>query len=355
MANLKAGIVGLPNVGKSTLFNILTNAGVPAQNYPFCTIDPNVGVVRVMDKRLDKITEIVNPEQTINAVVEFVDIAGLVKGAHKGEGLGNQFLANIREVSVVVHVVRYFDDPNVTHVDKKIDPLSDIETIELELILKDLETVNGAVEKTRKLARTNQDEAKWLHTLEGLQAHLEKQLFARDFDWPEKLVDKRKALSLLSDKQVIYLVNSNRELPEDIKEFFRDKVYLVIDLKQEEELSLLTDEEKEEYISELGIEQTGLDRLISMVYDELGMISYFTAGQKEVRAWTVKKDASAPEAAGVIHTDFEKNFIAADVVAFKDFEEYRGWEGAREEGKVRLEGRDYIVKNGDIMLFKHGA
>lgn len=355
MASLQVGIVGLPNVGKSTLFNLLTKSQVPAQNYPFCTIDPNVGIVKVEDSRLDKITEIVNPKETIPAVVEFVDIAGLVAGAHKGEGLGNQFLANIREVSLIVEVVRDFENPNITHVNNKVDPLSDIETIEMELIFKDLDTVTGAIAKQEKVARTDEKEKQWLDTLIQLKSHLENQKLAFVYNWNKDQAFRRKALSLLTDKRIIYLINTNKELSPELSKFLEDKEYLLIDLKLEEELFGLNEEEREEYETELGIETVGLEKLIQKAYEYLGLISYFTAGEKEARAWTINKGDIAPKAAGVIHTDFEKKFIAADVVSYEHFVQYGGWEGARDAGKVRLEGRDYIVQDGDIMIFKHGS
>ncbi len=355
MANLQVGIVGLPNVGKSTLFNLLTKSQVAAQNYPFCTIDPNVGIVRVKDERLDRIAAIVKPKQIIPAVVEFVDIAGLVAGAHKGEGLGNQFLANIREVSLIVEVVRDFDNPNITHVSNKVDPVSDIETIEMELIFKDIDTVIGAINKQNKASRTDEKEKKWLDILIELKTHLEAQKLAMRFDWNKDFPARRKALSLLTDKKIIYLINTNRAVSPELSNYLKGREYLSIDLKLEEELLSLSEEERKEYILELGVNSIDLERLIQIAYEYLGLTSFFTAGEKEVRAWTIYKGDDASEAAGVIHSDFEEKFIAADVVNYEDFMYYKGWEGTREAGKVRLEGREYIVQNGDIIIFKHGS
>ncbi len=355
MPNLKAGIVGLPNVGKSTLFNILTKAKVPAQNYPFCTIDPNVGIVTVEDQNLIEIDNIIKSEKIVPAVVEFVDIAGLVKGAHEGEGLGNQFLASIREVSVIVHVVRNFKDENVVHVENRINPIEDINTINLELILKDLETVNKNIDQVSRYAKTDKSLQIWLDQLIKIKEHLEAEKLAIDYNWIDEVIEKRRGLSLLTDKKVIFLVNTNQAISGELKEYLDDKVYLEIDLKTEEELMAMDEVERQLLVEELGLEQTGLDRLISVVYASLGLISFYTAGKKEIKAWTIPTGYTAPQAAGVIHTDFEKNFIAADVVNFRDFIDQSGWEGAKNVGKVRLEGRDYVVKEGDIIIFKHNS
>jgi len=355
MSTLKVGIVGLPNVGKSTLFNILTKKGIPAENYPFCTIDPNVGIVKVEDPRLESLEKIENPEEVIPAVVEFVDIAGLVKGAHKGEGLGNQFLSHIREVSIIVHVVRGFIDENVTHVSEKIDPISDIETIEYELILKDIETMEGMIEKQAKSARSDDKEKTWLELLENLKKHLEEERKAIDFDWVEDFAQKRRGLALLTDKKMIYLINTDSKLDFDLEKYLIGKSYVVSNLKVEEELFNLNEDERKGYRQELGLELTSLEKLVKLAYDKLGLITFFTVGPMEVRAWTTKKGATIREAAGVIHTDFGKNFIAADVVPYSDFTSSQGWEGAKKIGKVRLEGRDYIVQDGDIVIVKHGA
>ncbi|MBD3280870.1 redox-regulated ATPase YchF [Candidatus Dojkabacteria bacterium] len=356
--DLKVGIVGLPNVGKSTLFNILTHAQVAAENYPFCTIDPNVGIVKVMDERLDRLAQMEDSKEKVPAVIEFYDIAGLVKGAHKGEGLGNQFLANIREVNIILHVVRDFTNENIKHVDDKIDPISDIETIELELILKDIETVKNAVNKQGKLARTDQEEAKWLKILERLLEHLENERRAYEFVYPKDniVTQKRKELSLLTDKDVIYLINSDKaDFSDDLKAFLNDENHFRVNLKDIQDLESMSDEEKVEYIEELEIDQINLDALIQMCYEVLGLISFFTAGGKESRAWTIKKGMTAAQAAGVIHTDFEKNFIAAEVVNYVDFVKFGGYQGAKEHGKFRLEGAEYEVKDGDVMIIKHNA
>ncbi len=357
MANLKIGIVGLPNVGKSTLFNLLTQSSVPAQNYPFCTIDPNVGIVRVKDARLDKLVEMVQPDSVVPAVVEFVDIAGLVKGAHKGEGLGNKFLSHIRETSVIVEVVRAFEDGNVTHVANKVDPIDDIETIELELVLKDIETVKSSIAKQEKVARFDQIEGQWFENLKQLLSHLEDQKIAYTFDWSDDkdFDSRRKALSLLTDKKFIYLINSNKPINSELKEYLQSKYYFEVDLKLVQDLIDLSEEERAEYIKELNVDYKDLNELVKKCYDALGLISFFTAGKQEVRAWTIYRGFTAPQAAGVIHTDFEKNFIAADVVSYDDFVRFGGWEGSKAQGKVRLEGRDYTVDDGDVMIFRHGS
>lgn len=352
--NLKVGIVGLPNVGKSTLFNILTKSSIPAENYPFTTIDPNVGIVEVPDERLDRLFEIEKPERKVPAVVEFVDIAGLVRGAHKGEGLGNKFLANIREVSIILHVVRGFEDSNIAHVDERTDPISDIETIELELILKDLETINSVLEKNERFAKADKDIAKWVETCKELKKHLEDEKKALNFNWPEELDDKRKEVSLLTDKLVIYLLNSDKEINDEVKEEMKGKNYFVVNLKQEEELVGLSNEEREAFIKELDIKTVTLNDVIKETYKQLRLIVFFTVGPKEVRAWTINKGSSAPEAAGAIHSDFQDKFIAADVVSYQDFVNYGGWD-AKEEGKVRLEGKEYIVQDGDVLVFRQGS
>ena len=356
--DLKVGIVGLPNVGKSTLFNILTHAQVAAENYPFCTIDPNVGIVKVKDERLDTLAKMESSKNIVPAVIEFYDIAGLVKGAHKGEGLGNQFLANIREVGIILHVVRDFENSNIKHVEDKIDPVSDIETIELELILKDIETVKSSIQKQGKLARSFENEAFWMRVLEDLLRHLESEKRAYEFAFPEKDIvkSKRKEVPLLTDKDVIYLINSDKEdLSPQLKEFLTEKSSFRVNLKDVQDLDSMSEEERKEYVEELGIDQINLDALIRMCYEVLGLISFFTAGEKESRAWTIKDGMNAAQAAGVIHTDFEKNFIAAEVVHYGDFVEFGGYQGAKDHGRFRLEGSTYVVKDGDVMIIKHNA
>ncbi len=357
--SLSIGIVGLPNVGKSTLFNALTKNKVPAENYPFNTIEPNVGVVPVADDRLTKLAEIVKPEKTVPAVIKFVDIAGLVKGAHKGEGLGNKFLSHIREVDAIVQVVRAFESSDVTHVENRVDPRSDVEILETELVLKDLEAVEkkwGQVEKDRGVDQKIKVFAK------GMFEWLGEGKLAFGYDRENKDEDVlkfRKELFLLTDKPLIYLVNQsvNKHETEEMKKLTNELQgeILFLDIKMESELSELSDEEKKEYLEGLGLERSGFEKLTQLAYSLLGLISFFTAGEQEVRAWTINKGASAPEAAGAIHTDFQQKFIAADVVDYDHFITLEGWEKARVAGKARLEGKDYIVKDGDVMLFRHGA
>ncbi|MEO6728902.1 MAG: redox-regulated ATPase YchF [Candidatus Dojkabacteria bacterium] len=355
--NLSLGIVGLPNVGKSTLFNALTKQNVLAANYPFATIDPNVGVVAVSDTRIKKISEISKPEKITPAIVEFVDIAGLVKGAASGAGLGNKFLSHIKEVSAIVQVVRAFSDGNITHVENSVDPKRDIELVQTELGLKDIDTVTSRVNGIRSRARFDKDLLAELAHLELLLKHLEEGKLAFDFEKPkdEEVIMARKSLFLLTDKPVIYLVNSDdQKSAELIKDIVGNKTVIVMDVKTESELAGFDDADRLEFMKEFGLDETGLDRLTRAAYETLGLISYFTEGPEEVRAWTVLKDSKAPEAAAAIHTDFQKKFIACDVCYYQDFLDAGSWNKAKEVGKVRLEGKEYIVKDGDIMIFRHG-
>lgn len=360
---LSLGIVGLPNVGKSTLFNALTNNNVAAENYPFCTIDPNVGIVPVMDPRLERLAELVKPEKTTPAVIEFWDIAGLVKGAAKGEGLGNQFLANIRNVSAIVHVVRAFKDSNVTHVENSIDLKRDIELINAELILKDLETIESKQGTLAGKAREKAEFRPQFEWVERLKAHLESGKLAFEFKenaTDQKILELRQSLFLLTDKPVLYLVNSEDSQASEAVELVKSVVgegsqVLALDNKLEFEISQLPAQDRAEYLRELGLGEPGLAKLTRACYALLGLISYFTAGEKEVRAWTIEEDTLAPQAAGEIHTDFIKKFIAADVCKYDDFVAVGGWNEAKNKGKVKLEGKEYKVQDGDVITFRIGA
>ena len=363
---MKLGIVGLPNVGKSTLFNSLTKAGAESANYPFCTIDPNVGIVTVPDERLTKLGEMYHSKKVTPAVIEFVDIAGLVKGASKGEGLGNQFLANIREVDAIVHVVRCFEDTNVIHVDGSVDPARDIETINLELIFSDLEILERRIAKVAKQARMDKTLAKELTLLEALKAHLEAGEMAKTFalSEDEDEVEWFKSYNLLTAKPVIYAANvSEDDLADDgaknphvknVKELAvkENSEVFVVCAQIEQEMAELEDDEKAMFLEELGLKESGLDKLIKASYRLLGLISFLTSGEDETRAWTIKEGTKAPQAAGKIHTDFERGFIRAEVVAYKNLMECKTMVAAKEKGLVGLEGKEYVVKDGDIIVFR---
>jgi len=361
---MKLGMVGLPNVGKSTLFNALTNAGAESANYPFCTIEKNVGVVSVPDERLDKLAEMYHPVKFTPATLEFVDIAGLVKGASKGEGLGNKFLADIREVDAIVHVVRCFEDDNIVHVDGSVNPARDIETIDLELVFSDIEIIDRKLDRTKKAMKGDRSLAEVVDFLERLKGHLEEGKAARAF----QMTDEERAMltdtPLLSLKPVIYAANlseddfrNNIDTNENYKTVRaiaenEGSAVFPICAQIEAEISDMDDEDKAMFLSDLGLETSGLDRIIKQGYSLLGLISYLTAGEPEVRAWTIKKGTKAPQAAGKIHTDFEKGFIRAEVVSFDDLMACGNMVAAKEKGLVRLEGKDYVMQDGDIVLFR---
>lgn len=360
---MKLGIVGLPNVGKSTLFNSITKAGAECANYPFCTIEPNVGVVPVPDERLDALAKMYNPEKVTHAVIEFVDIAGLVKGASKGEGLGNKFLSHIRETDAICEVVRCFNDSNIVHVDGSINPVRDIETINLELIFADIETVNKRLDKARKNLKASKSYQEEVDLLERIKENLENGISARALSFNEDEQKLVKDMFLLTTKPILYIANISEEQIENaendemvlkVKEYASKENAEVIPLcvKIEEELSGLDDSDKKEMLEALGLEESGLDKVIKKSYDLLGLMSFLTAGEPEVRAWTIKKGTKAPQAAGKIHSDIERGFIKAEVVSFDDLMNCGSMVTAKEKGLVRQEGKEYVMQDGDIVLFK---
>lgn len=362
---MKLGIVGLPNVGKSTLFNALTNAGAMSANYPFCTIEPNIGIVPVPDARLDYLAEMYSPEKYTPAVIEFADIAGLVKGASKGEGLGNKFLANIREADAIIHVVRCFEDDNIIHVEGSVNPLRDVETINIELLQSDLEIIDRRIDRIQKILKGGKTAGAELELLLKVKSAMESGLSARALDLSEDETALLSETPLLSLKPIIYVANISEKMQQSkdvwsfsgtsaLKAFAQEEKSAIIEVcaQIEAELAELDKEEKEIFLSELGIAASGLDRLITQSYSLLGLISYLTAGPKEVRAWTIKKGTKAPQAAGKIHSDFEKGFIRAEIVAFEDLRREGSMNAVREKGLLRSEGKEYVMQDGDVTLFR---
>ena len=360
---MKIGIVGLPNVGKSTMFNSITNAGAECANYPFCTIEPNVGVVPVPDERLDVLTKMYNPQKTTHAVIEFVDIAGLVKGASKGEGLGNKFLSHIREVDSIVEVVRCFENPNVIHVDGSINPTRDIETINLELIFADIETIDKRLDRARKQLKADKKAQLEIDVLEKIKAVLESGKSARTVELNDEEKELIKDVYLLTSKPILYIANVSEEqlatsdndrYVNEVREYAKTENAAVIPLcvKIEEELSSLDSEDKKEMLEAIGLEESGLDKVIKASYDLLGLMSFLTAGEPEVRAWTIKKGTKAPDAAGKIHSDIQRGFIKAEVVSYDDLVREGSMNAVREKGLLRMEGKEYVMQDGDIVLFR---